>query len=444
MSAVHPLQSAERVLHRLTGLPGGPELLAQARRREDVALVGGAVRDILLGHWPRELDVTVAADAAGLAHELAASVSPSERAYGEAVEPVLHERFGTASVLWRYGRIDIAERRAESYGAPGALPDVRPGSFEEDLRRRDFTVNAIALPLHGAQSEGIVSVEGALEDLRAGRLRVLHDGSFVDDPTRILRLARYSARLGFEIEPHTLGLARSAVAQGALDTVSGARVGAELWLLAREAGGRAALAVLDELGVLRAFGLSPFDDPLAAEAAGYLAADGRGEVLLMAVALRLPAPSEGADGPLAAERLELMRRLDFPREEREGVLAAAVDGPGRARELTEGPKPAAASLLLDGLPLEGVALAGALAARESKDAAALVREWLDVQRHVTLAIDGNDLIAAGVPEGPEVGRRLVLALMRKREGEANGRAEELRAALEAELGPAETALESKP
>src|SRR6202012_2824704 len=98
------------------------------------------VGDLLPGHGPRELDVTVSADAAGLARELAASVSPAERAYGRAVEPILHERFGTASVAWQYGRIDIAERRAESYPAPGALPEVLPGSFEEDLRRRDFTV----------------------------------------------------------------------------------------------------------------------------------------------------------------------------------------------------------------------------------------------------------------------------------------------------------------
>ncbi len=251
---MHPLHSAEQVLERLTGLPGGPELLGQARRREDVALVGGAVRDLLLGHWPRELDVTVASDAAGLAHELAASVSPSERAYGEPIEPVLHERFGTASVAWRYGRIDIATRRAESYPAPGALPEVRSGSFEDDLRRRDFTVNAIALPLHGADNEGLVSVEGALGDLRAGVLRVLHERSFSDDPTRILRLARYSARLGFEIEPHTRELAERAIADGALATVSGDRVAAELWLAARDRDGRGAMRALGELGVRRRSG----------------------------------------------------------------------------------------------------------------------------------------------------------------------------------------------
>ena len=292
----HPVHSAEQVLERLSSLPGGPELLAQARRREDVALVGGAVRDLLLGHWPQELDVTVRADAAGLAHDLAAAVSPSERAYGREVAPTLHERFGTASVAWQYGRIDIAERRAESYPAPGALPEVRPGSFEEDLRRRDFTVNAIALPLHGAENEGLISVDGALDDLRAGLLRVLHERSFLDDPTRILRLARYAARLGFEIEPHTRELASEAVASGALDTVSGERIGAELWLAVREQDGRATLRALDSLGALAALGMpAPFDEALARESEALLPPDGSRELLLMGVALH-PGGSEGAPG----------------------------------------------------------------------------------------------------------------------------------------------------
>jgi len=438
----HPVHTAEQVLARLSGLPGGPELLAQARRREDVALVGGAVRDLLLGHWPRELDVTVARDAPGLARELAASISPGERAYGRTLEPVLHERFGTASVAWQYGRIDIAERRAEDYAAPGALPDVRAGSFEEDLRRRDFTINAIALPLHGAENEGLVSVEGALEDLRAGRLRVLHDRSFIDDPTRILRLARYAARLGFEIEHHTRRLAERAVADGAMDTVSGTRVGAELWLLARAENGRAALATLSELGVLQALGMPAFDAALAAEAAAYLPSDGRHDLLLMAVAFHPPAAADDGVGALAAEALAVMQRLDFPREDRERILVSAINS--RAREMTEGPSPAVAARLLDGLPVEGAALTGALAARESAEAAQLVRAWLEEQRHVTLEIDGNDLLVAGVPEGPEVGRRLVVALMRKREGAASGREEELRAALDAELEPPGTPLEPQP
>jgi tRNA nucleotidyltransferase (CCA-adding enzyme) len=426
----HPIQSADHVLERLAGLPGGPELLAQARRREDVALVGGAVRDLLLGHWPRELDVTVAADAAGLARELAASVSPGERAYGRPVEPVLHERFGTASIAWQYGRIDVAERRAEAYPSPGALPEVRAGSFEEDLRRRDFTVNAISLPLHGPDAEGLLAVDGALEDLHAGLLRVLHERSFLDDPTRILRLARYAARLRFEIEPETLRLAREAVAAGALDTVSGGRIGNELWLAVAEASGPAALTVLDELGVLTKLGVGgQFEATLAHEAAALLPAGGSTAALLMGLALRTPGP---VSGPSSADSLELFRRLEFSGEQVKAVagIANGLDG---IADVIERCAAREAPLELDEHSAEAVAAAGALAARSNPQAAEIVREWFTTHRHAKLEIDGADLLAAGVPEGPEVGARLRAALSAKRRGRAHGREDELRAALDAEV-----------
>ena len=128
---------------------------------------------------------------------------------------------------------DLAGARRERYERPGALPEVELGaSLREDLERRDFTVNAIAL--HLADGE-LTWLPGAEEDLRAGRLRVLHDGSFRDDPTRLLRLARYAARLGFEPEERTDRLAAEAVAGGAVDTVTGSRLGAELRLLLRGA-----------------------------------------------------------------------------------------------------------------------------------------------------------------------------------------------------------------
>ncbi len=118
-------------------------------------------------------------------------------------ETVIHERFATAVVEWIHGRIDIAERRAESYPRPGALPEVRAATVAEDLARRDFTVNAIAVTLAGPHRGRIDAVEHALEDLSAGRLRVLHERSFIDDPTRLLRLARYRARLAFDVEGET-------------------------------------------------------------------------------------------------------------------------------------------------------------------------------------------------------------------------------------------------
>ena len=168
----------------------------------------------------------------------------------------------------------MAERRAESYPAPGALPEVRPGSMAEDLARRDFTVNAIALSRWAAPA-------GASCRRRSTRWRIWRRAacacctseSFIDDPTRLLRLARYSARLGFEAEAHTAQLAAQALAAGALATISRARVGAELRLALGEADALAALAALDSLGVLAA--IDPelsFDERAGAAGAGAAAA----------------------------------------------------------------------------------------------------------------------------------------------------------------------------
>src|SRR5205823_5917854 len=128
----------------------------------------------------------------------------------------------------------IAQARRERYSTPGALPDVEPASLDEDLVRRDFTVNAIALALGAPKPGMITAAPRALEDLERELLRVLHERSFLDDPTRLLRLVRYQSRLGFTVEPGTAALAAAAASEGALSTVSGSRVGAELRLLARE------------------------------------------------------------------------------------------------------------------------------------------------------------------------------------------------------------------
>ena len=428
MSPAHPVHTAEQALERLARLPGGPELLSQARRREDIALVGGAVRDLLLGHWPRELDVTVSADAAGLARELAASVSPSERAYGHAVRPVAHERFGTASVGWEYGRIDIAQRRAEAYPAPGALPEVRPGRVEEDLARRDFTVNAISLALGGADRGRLAAVEGALEDLAAGALRVLHEQSFIDDPTRLLRLARYQARLGFAIEPHTEELARAAITGGALQTVSRARIGAELRLALGEPDPLAALAALDRLGVLAALEAGMrLDGALAARTLALLPRDANPGLALLAGLLLADSDAQGAT--TTAELFALLDSLEFTAGEREPVIIAASRARELAAEMQRTQRPSQLQATLAGLPPEAVALAGALAG-EGSAAARAAGSWLQTLRAVSLSIDGADLIAAGIPEGPEIGRRLAAALAARLDGELDGgREAELAAAL---------------
>jgi tRNA nucleotidyltransferase (CCA-adding enzyme) len=441
-AAVGAGADAAKVLQALALQPGGCQLLALGLERADLALVGGAVRDLLLGATPRELDVVVAAGAASFAGELSASLAAAGVRRPAAT---VHERFGTAVVEWDAGRVDIAERRAESYSAPGALPDVRPGTVAEDLRRRDFTVNAIAVALGRARGGGggLDGVEHALEDLAGGRLRVLHEQSFVEDPTRLLRLARYRARLGFEVEARTAELAAQALGAGALATVSRARIGAELRLALGEADAVAALAATDELGVLAA--LDPrlrFDGALARAALEMLASANaaqqhspRRDLLLLAVLLAALAAGQRED--VERDMYRLLDELEFPAGDRDLALHAAIGAEALAGELAGARAPSEVYEAASCASLEGVALAGAWGELRSErgEAGAAARQWLAKLCDVSLLISGEDLLALGIHEGPEIGRRLRAALLRKLDGELDraGRAGELSAALEAQV-----------
>jgi tRNA nucleotidyltransferase (CCA-adding enzyme) len=439
--------SGAEVVSGLRMLPGGRELLELAAEREDVELVGGAVRDLLLGRTPRELDVVVPKDVASFAEDLLARI-------GWTAEVDVHERFGTACVQWDGGRIDVATRRAESYAVPGALPDVRAGTPEEDLRRRDFTVNAIAVPLGADRvggEPGLRAVDHALADLAAGRLRVLHDRSFIDDPTRLLRLARYCARLGFDMNEHTASLAAEAARTGALDTVSGARLGAELRLALEEPSATVMLMITRVLGVLPA--LHPwlrYEVPIVSGALYLLPVDGRADLLLLGALLLSDALLCGNDP--GAEIAAFLDRLEFPAGDRDRVVTTVTAVPRLLEALPSAASPSALRAVVRGLPLEAIALAGALGDmallgraedvytadikawldRESPPAHTAARRWLADLRHVRLEITGDDLLAAGISEGPEIGRRLEAVLKLRLDGElAEGRAAELVAALEA-------------
>jgi tRNA nucleotidyltransferase (CCA-adding enzyme) len=425
------------VLERLRKLPGGAALLDSARehatrgRGGEVELVGGAVRDLLLGNEPRELDVVVGEDALSFADTLAGRLSTpaADGRGGERPEPTRHERFGTALLRWHGGHIDVATRRAEHYAAPGALPQVRAGSAEEDLLRRDFTVNAIAVALDGDRPGELRHAPRALEDLLAGRLRVLHDASFDDDPTRLLRLARYAARLGFQVEPPTTDLAARAIARGALQTISGARIGAELRLALAEPDAVGALAALDGLGLLAA--LHPrlrFERPALERALALLPDDGRPDLLSLAE-LTLPLALRAADDS-GAEIGALLDRLEFAAADRDRTVAAAVAAPRLVGELPAVARPSELRAAVAGVPPEGIALAGGI----HEPAVEPARRWLVELRGIRPAITGDDLLAAGIPEGAGIGRRLERVLELRLDGElADGREAELRAALEARV-----------
>jgi tRNA nucleotidyltransferase (CCA-adding enzyme) len=422
------------VLEGLRELPGGAQLQrATETRSGEVALIGGAVRDLLLGRTPRELDVVVDDDAADFARALAdelgtiAGESPKER-----FEMTLHERFRTALVRWDGGQIDVATRRSERYPAPGSLPEVDAGTIASDLDRRDFTINTLSVALNGARRGELTGARTAREDLNAGVLRVLHDESFRDDPTRLMRIARYRARLGFSIEPHTAQLAGEAIEEDALQTVSPARIGAELRLTLAEPDPVAALESLEQLGVLSALHEAiQLDAPLARAALGELPPDGRPDVLLLASLLR---PGHSFDSTDYQTRLRtLLDGWEFPGAEREHTVRSAILAPRIAERLRRTDAPSQIYEVAHGEPLEAVALAGGIAASAGHEQAAdAARRWLSELRDVGLRITGDDLLRAGIVPGPEIGRHLRRALMRKLDGEiaAETPDAELRAALE--------------
>lgn len=361
----HSESIAEALRHMHPELDAVRELAA-----DPVYLVGGAVRDLLLGRGRADVDLVVEGDATALAERLGAEV-------------VSHERFATAKVQLDGHELDVASARSESYPHPGALPVVEPAAtIEEDLRRRDFTINAMAIPLLG--DPHLIDPCDGQGDLAAGRLRILHTGSFEDDPTRAIRAARYAARFGFELEPGTEALLRKAD----LKTVSADRRDAELLRLAGE---RQAVRAFELLGEWR--------------------------VVILA--------DRGVE--LAARVDELLDREPWREVPRDRALFAAALDPLSDEKGLAARRPER--------PSEATALAVGRSSLEMLLARALGAEWLDdymgIWRAVELEIDGDDLIAAGVAEGPALGRGLRAALRGKLDGEISGREQELAAALRA-------------
>ena len=197
--------------------------VAESARRNGIAnigIVGGYVRDALLGNKPRDLDVVVEGLTPKFVHDLAERL-------GGTVEKA--SEFGTYTIGVPGGEdVDVATARTETYERPAALPTVTPGTFAEDMARRDFSVNAMALRVEPADgSLSLYDPTGELVDLEGRTIRVLHEESFADDPTRIIRAVRYYVRLGFSLEEQTFALMNEATTRY-LPLLTPARVGAEL------------------------------------------------------------------------------------------------------------------------------------------------------------------------------------------------------------------------
>jgi len=372
------------------------------KRRLDLYLVGGAVRDLLLGAEHLDIDLMVEGDAIALAGALARDL---------AARAVTHPRFGTAAVRGDGLELDFACARSERYERPGALPTVRPARLEDDLARRDFTINAMALRLTG--DGDLLDPHGGDRDLKRRLVRVLHDGSFRDDATRIPRAVRYAARLGFEIEGGTESLLRRDL--GLLDTISGARLRRELERMAHEERVGDALRLASELGVLEAIhpALRAGERVLVAAAyLGELALSHRDAVLFcLLLADASPVEAEGAIARLhlTGRQSEAVRSL-FVLRAREADLAALSL------------RPSAAVGVLEGHPLPSIEALALLASR--RVVAERARRYLDEWRHVRPRLNGRDVEALGVAHGPKVGEALAALCVARLDGLVPAREDE--------------------
>lgn len=393
------------------GLSGGSLALLDALRRlaaaqsTPVYLVGGPVRDLLLGGPAQDLDFAVAGDAPALARQLAAEMG------GRAI---VHSRFGTATVAAANMRVDLVTARREIYPRPGGLPQVFPGTIYDDLARRDFSVNAMALPLTGNEP-GLLAPHGGAEDLNRRLIRILHPASFLDDPTRLLRAARYEQRLGFRLARDTESRLREGIEQGCLNPVSGDRLRHELARIFAESQPGPPLLRAAELGILAAI------HPPLGNAAGLRQWAECGPAIVQETALSNPAErltwlAALAYPLLAREGAGLISRLNMPKawaavvrdtialREREKAMADRSLPPSRLCNMLTGISPAA--------------MAAVAGLTELAAAGRALRRYLAELRHIVPALRGDDLLAMGVPPGPPVGAVLAQLRAARQDGQA--------------------------
>lgn len=381
--------------------------LALLRRLGDAAadegielwLVGGPVRDALLGRPVLDLDLTSEAPAAELGPRLA------ERLGGTCGS---RSQFGTVKLRMGGRTMDLATTRAEVYPYPAALPVIVAGAgIAGDLARRDFAINAMAASLHPGRFGELLDTQGGVDDLDAGVVRVLHRASFRDDPTRIFRAARYVSRLGFRLDAATRRQLRNNLRH--VDALSAARVRREIDRLLTEQDAAHAVLMALRLGVLPAVeaGLASPDVRAACGRAGTRGL--RGPALLGVLAY-----------PLPIERADAFRTRIGAGKRQAQVMRAVVRLREAEPRLASATRVSRAAAIVGAAPREAVEAASAAAA--SAAARRNLTRYLDASRRRS-PLDGHDLLALGVPPGPAVGAMLTSLRNAVLDGDVRGRAQ---------------------
>lgn len=376
--------------------------------------VGGIVRDLLLDRPVLDVDLAVDGDAAVFARTLA------ERGGGRLTT---HAPFQTASIEgFVTGRVDVARTRRETYARPGSLPEVAPASIEDDLARRDFTVNAMAISLNPGNFGLLVDPLGGWRDLTHRLIRVLHPLSFIEDPTRIFRAVRYAVRLGFGIEGATLRLLRSALSHTPYASLSGQRIASEMELGLGES---KPAGVFNRLGRLGAFRLIIPGYRFASLTVGRLEEIqrliGRSKDLMVSfnyLELVLLALTERLNQFMAAQFIE---RLAIRGAQAERILRLRRDGGGALMGEISSLRP---SELIGRLEPLGLTQIGWFWVRATPGARKRIDWFLTEGRGITPALDGDDLKALGIPAGPRIGDYLSRLRAARADGTIKTREEE--------------------
>jgi tRNA nucleotidyltransferase (CCA-adding enzyme) len=436
MAGARPVSQSITRLLRETTTPWVEELLQTTKAVADtvgipVYLVGGMVRDLLLGRINEDVDLVVEGSGIDFAYALAAYTSGR-------CHP--HKPFLTAVVTLPDGhRVDVASARTEFYRTPAALPEVETSLIRQDLYRRDFTINSLAVVLHGERYGELVDFFGGRKDLQRRDIRVLHSLSFIDDPTRAIRAVRYARRLDFHIAPDTRNLIATAVGEGVFDHLSGQRLRRELETLLAEPHPASALDLVANLGLFPAIceGLVWSEDV---------------RVFLLEVENQLAWYELERTGPPPQAWLLFLGglviqagpdiekpfadRLQLTGEQRRWVIGlsenvAEIRMAGREAvrrshrvHAVEGQPPEISLLAMAGVDLE--------TRRRLADA-------MEIAGRTDLPVSGAELVAAGVEPGPRVGR----ALTASRDAIVDGEIEKARA-LEYALKVAESFEDSRP
>lgn len=407
------------------------EVAARAATRGMRAwLVGGVVRDLLLDRPLGDLDLAIEGDARSLARDLARA--------GAATLVRESKDFGTATLRFPDGGlVDLAMARRESYRHPGALPTVEPGSLEEDLLRRDFTINSLAVSLDPPSFGALLDPAGGIADLERRRIRILHDGSFLDDPTRALRAVRFAVRFGFSLDPHTARRMREAAATGVFDRLSPVRLRRELELLFEEPRWSTSARLLGRHGLWTVVSPELAPKPLELARLGRLetaaarakvagsAADLEPWVLVLAWIAR-----ELDD----AARARLVARLRPTRRAAADLAESASGARAILSDLRTDEKPAPSAVQRACATHSPAAWLLALADAPRGAVSRALRRFVERDSRVRLDIDGRDLLRAGIAPGPAVATGLRAALAARLDGSAPDRARQLRVALAAARG----------